>query len=104
MIGIIIALLSAFFMTGMQILLKKSYKELDPSVAYLFDMLFGVFIWIPIGFVFGATLNGIFSCLIYAIISAILSEALVFYALSKGNLSISTVLISTYPIIILMHP
>lgn len=57
MIGIITALLSAVFMAAMQILLKKSYKELDPSVAYLFDMLFGVVIWIPVGFIFGATLE-----------------------------------------------
>lgn len=57
MIGIVIALLSALFMMGMQILLKKSYKELDPSIAYLFDMMFGVIIWIPIGFIFGATFN-----------------------------------------------
>lgn len=102
MIGIIIALLSAIFMAGMQILLKKSYKELNPSVAYLFDMIFGLIVWIPIGFIFGATWNGIIKCLIYAIISAILSEALVFYALSKGNLSVSTVLISTYPVYTLL--
>lgn len=98
MIGIIIAIMSAVFMSGMQILLKKSYKELDPSVAFLFDMLFGLAIWIPIGFIFGATLNGVVDCLTYAVISAILSEALVFYALSKGNLSVATVLISTYPV------
>ena len=102
MIGIIIALLSAIFMAGMQILLKKSYKELDPSVAYLFDMLFGVIIWIPVGFIFGATFYGIWNCLLYAAISAILSEALVFYALSKGNLSVSTVLIATYPVYTLL--
>ena len=98
MLGIIIAILSAVFMAGMQILLKKSYKELDPSVAFLFDMLFGLIIWIPTGFIFGATINGIVKCLIYAVISAVLSEALVFYALSKGNLSVATVLISTYPV------
>lgn len=102
MLGIIIAILSAVFMTGMQIMLKKSYKELDPSVAFLFDMLFGLMIWIPIGFIFGATLNGIIDCLIYAVVSAILSEALVFYALSKGNLSVATVLISTYPVYTLL--
>jgi len=102
MLGIIIAIMSAVFMAGMQILLKKSYKELDPSVAFLFDMLFGLIIWIPIGFIFGATLNGIVDCLIYAVISAILSEALVFYALSKGNLSVATVLISTYPVYTLL--
>ena len=102
MLGIIIAILSAVFMTGMQIMLKKSYKELDPSVAFLFDMLFGLLIWIPTGFIFGATLKGVISCLLYAIISAILSEALVFYALSKGNLSVATVLISTYPVYTLL--
>lgn len=102
MVGIIIAILSAVFMTGMQIMLKKSYKELDPSVAFLFDMLFGLFIWIPIGFIFGASFQGIIDCLLYAVISAVLSEALVFYALSKGNLSVSTVLISTYPIYTLL--
>lgn len=47
-------------------------------------------------------LVGIASCLKYAVISAILSEALVFYALSKGNLSVSTVLISTYPVYTLL--
>lgn len=102
MVGIIIAILSAVFMTGMQILLKKSYKELDPSIAFFFDMIFGLLIWIPIGFIFGATLNGIINCLLYAVISAILSEALVFYALSKGNLSVATVLISTYPVYTLL--
>ena len=34
-------------------------------------MLFGLVIWIPIGFIFGATLNGIIDCLIYAIISVL---------------------------------
>ena len=102
MLGIILAILSAVFMTGMQIMLKKSYKELDSAVAFLFDMLFGLLIWIPIGFIFGATVSGVISCLAYAVISAILSEALVFYALSKGNLSVSTVLISTYPVYTLL--
>lgn len=100
--GIIIAIISALFMTAMQILLKKSYKELNPSVAFFFDAIFGLLIWIPIGFIFGGKLNEIPQCLIYAVISAILSEALVFYALSKGDLSVATVLISTYPIYTLL--
>lgn len=98
MLGIFIAILSAIFMAGMQILLKKSYKELDPSIAYFFDALFGVIIWVPVGFLFGAKLEEIGICLVYAIISAIFSEVLVFYALSKGDLSVSTVMIATYPI------
>lgn len=102
MVGIIIAIMSAVFMAAMQILLKKSYKELDPSVAFFFDALFGVLIWIPVGFIFGATVDGVVNCLVYAIISAVLSEAFVFYALSKGDLSVSTVMIATYPIYTLL--
>lgn len=102
MLGIVIAIISAIFMAAMQILLKKSYKELDPSVAYFFDALFGVIIWIPVGFIFGATIEGVKQCFVYAIISAVLSEALVFYALSKGDLSVSTVMIATYPIYTLL--
>ena len=102
MLGILIAIVSAIFMSGMYILLKRSYEELNPSVAFFFDMLFGLILWIPIGFIFGARLSEIPQVLIYAVISAILSEAFVFYALSKGNLSIATTLISTYPIYTLL--
>lgn len=102
MLGIVIAIISAVFMAAMQILLKKSYKELDPSVAFFFDAMFGVLIWIPTGFIFGATIGDVIDCLIYAVISAVLSEALVFYALSKGDLSVATVMISTYPIYTLL--
>ena len=102
MLGIIIAISSAIFMAGMYILLKKSYKELDPSVAFFFDAIFGLIIWIPIGFIFGAKVSEIPQTFIYAIISAVLSEAFVFYALSKGNLSVALTLISTYPMFTLI--
>jgi len=100
--GILLAIMAALFLSGMQILLKKSYKELNPSIAFFFDSVFGLLIWIPIGFIFGGKIEEIPECLIYAVISAILSEALVFYAVSKGELSIATVLIATYPIYTLL--
>ena len=96
--GIIIALMSAIFTSGTHIFLKKSYKELDPSVSFFFDMLIGLIIWIPMGIILGATLKGVLKCLIYAFVFDVLSEVLSFYALSKGNLSVSTVLISTHSI------
>ena len=98
MLGIALAIISAIFMATMHISLKTTYTQLNPSVAYLFYMLFGLIVWIPIGFIFGATLEDVWKCLPYAIISAIFSEALVFYALSKGNLSVASVLTATYPI------
>ena len=96
--GIIIAIMSAIFTSGTHIFLKKSYKELNPSISFLFYMLIGLMIWIPIGLIFGAPLKGVLKCLIYAIVFDVLSEVLSFYALSKGNLSVSTVLISTHSI------
>jgi len=103
MIGMIIAILSATFMFGWQVFLKQSHtEELNPSVSFFFDMIFGLLIWIPIGFIFGATGNEIIKNLPIAFVSAILSEAFVFYALTKGNLSVSSVLIATYPIFTLL--
>lgn len=98
MLGISISLTASIILAIAVIVLKRSYKELNPSVAYLWDSLFGLLIWIPIGIVFGGKFEEIKQCIGYAIISAVLSEALVFYALSKGNLSITSVLIATYPI------
>lgn len=103
MVGIIIAILSAIFMFGWQIFLKQSHtEELNPSVSFFFDMIFGLLIWIPIGFIFGATGSEIVKNLPIAFVSAILSEAFVFYALTKGNLSVASALIATYPIFTLM--
>ncbi len=81
-----------------QIALKKGYREIEPSVSFAFDALFGIIIWIPLAFMLGAKLSELPETFPYAIVSAILSEALVFYALSKGQLSITAVIIASYPI------
>ena len=59
MLGIALAIISAIFMATMHISLKTTYTQLNPSVAYLFYMLFGLIVWIPIGFIFGATLEDV---------------------------------------------
>lgn len=99
MIGIIFALICAVFISFSQLSLRKSYKELNPSVAFLFDSIFGLLIWVPLAYFMGITgqvswLQAIF----YAIISAILSEAIVFYALSHGELSVTATVLATYPV------
>jgi len=98
MSGVIAAIYSSFFLALSQASLKKSYRELPPSVAFFFDMVFGVLLWLPLAIYFGVNLASFNEVLIYAIISAILSEAVVFYALSKGQLSITSILIGSYPI------
>lgn len=99
MLGIIFALLCAVFVAFSQISLRKSYQELPPSVAFLFDSFFGLLIWVPLAVFMG--ISGSVSwgeAFFYALISAILSEAIVFYALSHGELSVTATILATYPV------
>ncbi|MFA7301521.1 MAG: DMT family transporter [Candidatus Shapirobacteria bacterium] len=99
MIGIIFAIFSAFFIACSFLSLKKSYQELPPSVGFLFDAIFGLLIWVPLAYFMGISgyvswTNAIF----FAVVSAILSEAVVFYALSRGELAITATILATYPV------
>lgn len=99
MIGIILALFCAVFLAIFQITLRKSYKELQPSVAFFFDAVFGLFLWVPLALVMGVNSGvSLKEALIFAVISAILSEAIVFFALSKGELAVTATVLATYPV------
>ena len=90
---------SLLFVGFSQISLRKSYKELPPSVAFLFDSIFGLLIWVPLAFFMG--ISGTVSwgqAIFFAVVSAILSEAIVFYALSHGELAVTATVLATYPV------
>ena len=99
MIGIIFALLCAVFISFSIISLRKSYKELPPSIAFFFDSIFGLLIWVPLALFMG--ISGTLSwgqAIFFAVVSAILSEAIVFYALSHGELAVTATVLATYPV------
>lgn len=98
MTGVIAAVYSSLFLALSQASLKKSYRDISPSVAFFIDTLLALIIWIPIALFIGINLSYFKEVLIYAILSAVLSEALYFYALSKGQLSLTAILIGSYPI------
>lgn len=98
MSGVVIAVYSSFFLALAQASLKKSYKEFEPSVAFMFDVIFGLLLWVPLSLYFGVNISYIPKVIPYAVLSAVLSEALYFYALSKGQLSITSILLGSYPI------
>ena len=99
MIGIILALLCAVFVGLSQITLRKSYKDLQPSIAFFFDAIFGLLIWVPLAIVMGVNFGiSLKEALVFAVISAILSEAIVFFALSKGELAVTATILATYPV------
>lgn len=99
MSGIIFAILCAVFVAFSQLALRKSYQELPPSVAFLFDAIFGLLIWVPLAVFMG--ISGSVSwgdAIFFAVVSAILSEAIVFYALSHGELAVTATVLATYPV------
>ena len=97
-LGVIYGLVSSIFFAFSYISLKKSYEEFPPSVAFLLDAIFGIIIWIPFSLFLGINFSNILNVLIWAIISAILSEAYFFFVLSKGEVSITGTLLASYPI------
>jgi drug/metabolite transporter (DMT)-like permease len=99
MLGIVFALLCAVFIAFSQLSLRKSYQELPPSVAFFFDAIFGLLLWVPLAIFMGISGNVSWSeAFLFAFISAILSEAIVFYALSHGELAVTATVLATYPV------
>lgn len=99
MTGIIFAFLAAVFIAVAQVELKKSFKELKPSVAFFFDAVFGLLLWAPLALFMGVSFGISWQeAIFYATVSAILSEAIVFYALSRGQLAITATVLATYPV------
>ena len=99
MIGVILAIACAIFIAFSQISLRKSFRELKPSVAFFFDAVFGLVLWVPLALIMGVSLaENIAGAIIFAVISAILSEAMVFFALSKGELAVTATVLASYPV------
>ncbi|QQG41852.1 MAG: DMT family transporter [Candidatus Woesebacteria bacterium] len=96
--GIIFGLLAALGQAFGYVSIKKSFKELNPSIAFFFDACFGLLLWVPFALFTGINFSQLPVVVGFALISALLSEAFVFYALSKGYLSISGTLFASYPI------
>jgi drug/metabolite transporter (DMT)-like permease len=99
MLGIFFALFCGVFVASSQLALRKSYKELKPSVAFFFDAVFGLLIWVPLAVFMGIS-GGVSwtEAFLFAVVSAILSEAIVFYALSHGELAVTATVLATYPV------
>jgi drug/metabolite transporter (DMT)-like permease len=97
-VGILFGLLAAIGQAAGYTYAKKSYEELPPSIVFFFDACFGILIWVPVSLILGVDFTQLLLISGFALLSALLSEAFVFYALSKGILSISGTIFASYPI------
>lgn len=102
MFGIIYGLLAAVGQGLGYAVLKKSFSERPASLAYFYDMLLGILIWVPISLVLGIQWDMLSTVFWYAFLSALLAEAFVFFVLSKGDISLTQPVFSTYPLFTLL--
>lgn len=102
MLGILFGLLAAVGQGLGYAVLKKSFSERPASLAYFYDMLLGLVIWIPVSIVLGVQWDMLSTVFWYAFLSALLAEAFVFFVLSKGDISLTQPVFSTYPLFTLL--
>lgn len=97
-LGIIFGLSAAFFQGLSYIFMRKSLADFPASMSFFMNAATGVLLWIPFAMVTNGAWSDVPAVFPYALLSAVLSEALVFYALAKGDTIITGVLFATYPI------
>lgn len=95
--GIVFGLLSALGQGVSLVVIKRSYKEFPPSVAFAFQALFGLMLWIPFALIHGITFSYFWLVLALALVSAILGEAFWYYIFSKASVGLTGAIFSTYP-------
>ncbi len=96
--GILFAILSALSIASHQVITKKAFDDYPPSVAFIIDVLFCLLVWLPYGLFLGINIPLLPITFFYALLSAILAEALFFYILSKGELSITSTILATFAV------
>ena len=98
LLGVLLGILTALLQACAYLFMRKSLAEFPESVAFFMNAITGLLIWVPFGLYTNGVWADVWSVLPFALVSAILSEAFVFFALARGDTIISGVLFSTYPI------
>lgn len=96
--GLALGIGTAFAQALSYIFMRRSLTEFPESMAFFMNAVTGVLIWIPFAMLTNGVWADVPAVLPIAILSAILSEAFVFYATAKGDSIITGVLFSTYPL------
>lgn len=96
--GIVIALVSLTCLVAANITLKKSFKDFSPSVSFVIFALLSLVFWPLAGLVLGVKIEYVPTSLIFGLLSALLGQAVYFYVLEKGELSITNTILATFSV------
>lgn len=94
--GILFALLTALTLGLANIILKKSFKDFSPAISYFFYSLFAFVLWSALAFYFGIQWNSILLGLFVGAISAICGNLIYIFVISRGELSITSTILSGF--------
>jgi transporter family protein len=96
--GILFGISYAIIVSFGKIILKKSLTDFKPSVSFFWESVFGLIIWLPTSALFGINLKDVIAIIPVVILSAILSEAYIFYIYTKGDISVIGTIFPSYSI------
>jgi drug/metabolite transporter (DMT)-like permease len=97
-LGIFFSVLNALLLGIANILLKKSYKDFSPSVSFFIFSIFCLINWTILGLILGVNFSNPLLGFSVGLVSAILGQAVYIYVLSKGELSITSTILSSFSI------
>lgn len=96
--GILFAVINAILLGAANLLLKRSFKSLSPSISFFIFSIFSLFGWGGLGFLLGVDFQNVLFGFFVGVVSAILGQAIYIYVLSKGELSITATILSSFSI------
>ena len=96
--GILFAVLNSVLLAVANVLLKKSFKDFSPAVSFFTFSLFALVLWSLLGLKLGISFENIVLGFFVGGISAVFGQLIYIYVLSKGELSITATILSTFSI------
>lgn len=96
--GIVFAILTCVLLGVGNVILKRSFKNFPPSISFFTFSIFSLFLWAPLGLFLGVDFNDMLLGLFVGFMSAILGQAIYFFVLEKGEVSITNTILSSFSI------
>lgn len=96
--GIMFAVLTALLLAFANFFLKKSFRDFSPSISFFIFAILTILLWVPLGLILGVQFDNPLLGIIVGLVSATFAQGLYIYILEKGNLSITSTILSSFSI------
>lgn len=94
--GVMLAVISSILLAISNVLLKKGFKDFQPSISFFILSVLSILLWVPVGLLLGVDFGQPVFGLAVGLASAVLGQAVYIYVLEKGQLSITATILSSF--------